>query len=114
MFDSIPEDRFFEKLAADLETSAVETPAPSRVKSRIYSAIVLRQMESGPLLSVSRTKSSGRKLCVFEDLVHIAPVGEEVKSLNFCRVCHARILAEKIERAPIYWPGCPYVRFQNR
>jgi hypothetical protein len=29
-------------------------------------------------------------------------------------VCHARVLAERLEHAPIYWPHCPYVRFQNR
>jgi hypothetical protein len=88
-------------------------PAPSRLKSRIYSALVQRQVESGPLLSVSETKAEGRRLCVFENLVEISPVGEKVKSLNFCRVCHARVLAEAIENAPIYWPHCPYVHFQT-
>lgn len=114
MFDPLAEDRFFEELAAELEASATEAPAPSRLKSKVYSALVQRQAASGPLLSVSRTKSSGRELCVFEELVRIAPVGEPVKSLNFCRVCHARLLGEKVESAPIYWGGCPYVCFQNK
>jgi len=88
--------------------------APSRLKSRIYSALVERQQREGPLLSLSRVKAEGRKLCVFEELVQIAPIGESAKRPNLCRICHARILAETIENAPVYWPGCPYVQFQNR
>ena len=114
MSDSTWDDRSFLELAAELETAGPERPAPSRLKSRIYSAIVKRQAKAGPLLSLSRTKAAGERLCVFEELVRIAPVGEQVESRNPCRVCHARVLGEGIERAPIYWPGCPYVRFQNR
>ena len=88
--------------------------APSRLKSRIYSALLERQREDGPLLSLSEVKAHGRKLCVFEELVQIAPVGEAIKQPNLCRVCHARVLAENIENAPVYWPGCPYAQFQNR
>ena len=88
--------------------------APSRLKSRIYSALLERQRQDGPLLSLSAVKQGGRRLCVFEELVQIAPVGEAAKQPNFCRVCHARVLAEKIENAPVYWPGCPYAQFQNR
>ncbi len=87
--------------------------APTRLKSRIYSALLRRQRQEGPLLSLSKVKASGRKLCVFEELVQIAPLGETAKQTNFCRICHARILAETIENAPVYWPGCPYARFQN-
>jgi hypothetical protein len=114
MSDSTGDDRSFLRLAAEQETAGHEWPAPSRLKSRIYSALVQRQAEAGPLLSLSRTKAGGRRLCVFEELVHIAPVGEQVESWNFCRICHARVLGESVERAPIYWGGCPYVRFQNR
>ena len=88
--------------------------APSRLKSRIYSALIERQQSDGPLLSLSEVKARGRRLCVFEELVQIAPVGESAKQPNLCRVCHARVLAEKIENAPVYWPGCPYAQFQNR
>ena len=88
--------------------------APSRLKARIYSVIVEQQRKDGPLLSLSEVKANGRKLCVFEELVQIAPVGEAFKQPNFCRVCHARILAENVENAPVYWPGCPYAQFQNR
>jgi len=114
MSESTWDDRSFLELAAELETAAPERPAPSRLKSRIYSAIAQRQAQAGPLLSLSRTEAGGGQLCVFEELIRIAPVGEQVESRNFCRVCHARVLAERVERAPIYWPGCPYVRFQNR
>ena len=88
--------------------------APSRLKSRIYSALMKRQREDGPLLSLSEVKARGRRLCVFEELVQIAPVGESAKQPNFCRVCHARILAENIEHPPVYWPGCLYAQFQSR
>ena len=88
--------------------------APSRLKARIYSVIVEQQRKDGPLLSLSEVKARGRRLCVFEELVQIAPVGESAKQPNLCRVCHARVLAENIENAPVYWPGCPYAQFQNR
>jgi hypothetical protein len=114
MSDLTWDERFFVELAAEQEAAGPASAAPSRLKSRIYSAIVQRQAEAGPLLSLSRTEAGGRRLCVFEELVRIAPVGELVESRNFCRICHARVLGERIERAPIYWPGCPYVRFQNR
>ena len=87
--------------------------APSRLKSRIFSALQLAQQESGPLLSLVETHAAGGKLCVFEELVRIAPAGEAIKQKNPCRVCHARVLGEKVEHAPIYWPGCPYVGFQR-
>lgn len=88
--------------------------ASSRLKSRIYSTLISRQQQNGLLLSLTATKESGRKLCVFEELVQIAPVGESAECLNLCRVCHARVLAERVENAPVFWPGCPYARFQNR
>lgn len=88
--------------------------ASSRLKSRILSALQLEQQKSGPLLSLVETHAAGGKLCVFEELVRIAPAPATVKQKNPCRVCHARVLGERVEHAPIYWPGCPYVRFQDR
>ncbi len=88
--------------------------ASTRLKSKIYSALIARQSREGSLLDLGAMKDSGRKLCVFEELVRIAPVGESVKSLNFCHVCHARVLGERIENAPVFWPGCPYAQFQDR
>lgn len=88
--------------------------ASSRLKSRIYSRLALAQAADGPLLSLPDTKAAGRRLCVFEELVCLAPLGETIQSKNPCRVCHARVAAEHIEGAPIYWPHCPYVEFQNR
>ena len=97
------------------ETSAMEdTRASSRLKSRIYSKLMLEEAATGPVRSVAETHKDCRRLCVFEELVRIAPVGERLKSKNFCRVCHARLAGEHIENAPIYWPHCPYVAFQNR
>jgi len=101
-----------ESAAASFDAAPIS--APAKLKSRIYSRIVLEQAARGPLLSLSKIKASGTALCVFEELVRIAPVGEAAKAKNCCRVCHARLLAERMEKAPIYWPHCPYVRFQNR
>jgi hypothetical protein len=87
--------------------------APARLKARIYSALMSRQSETGGLLSLTATKARGAGLCVFEEAVAALPVGEQVGSMNLCRVCHARILAERLERAPIFWPHCPYSEFHH-
>lgn len=107
----IPDDEQMQFLAdaADMEDAA----APSRLKSRIYSALMLRQAETGPLLGLPEVKEAGGRLCVFEQLVQIAPVGETAQSLNYCRVCHARVLAEYLEHPPIYWSGCPYAAMKK-
>ena len=89
-------------------------PAPARLKSRMYSHLVQEQASGGPLLSLSGCKANGARLCVFEELVRIIPVAEAAQSANYCRICHARVLAEHLEHAPIFWPNCPYVKFQNR
>src|SRR5262245_21725575 len=92
------DDAFFEKLSAATEPAdGVLATAPSRLKAKVYSALLSQQTASGFLLSVSATEASGRSLCVFEKAVEVLPVGEKVKCLNFCRVCHARVAAEKIE-----------------
>jgi hypothetical protein len=109
------DERFFTILAA--KTDAMQgtgESAPARLKSRLYSALVSEQAASGPLLSLTATKAAGRPLCVFENLLQGMPVGERVTSMNPCRVCHARVLAEHIESPPIYWPHCPYVGFRRR
>ena len=114
MSESSRDDRFFEGLAGEEQALAATPPAPSRLKSKIYSALMQHEAQSGPLLSVTACRAAGRPLCIFEELVRIAPVGEQVRARNFCRVCHARVLGERVENAPIFWPGCPYVNFQNR
>jgi len=105
------DDSAFETLAS---SEAAEAASPS-LKSRIYSALVARQAESGPLLGLSVVKAGGRGLCVWEELlVHIALVSEKTESFNPCRICHARILAEHTDSAPLYWRCCPYAKFQDR
>jgi hypothetical protein len=113
MTSRIPEDEFFERVAVEASLYSQPATAPSKLKSQIYSALMQRQAASGPLSSLTQTKASGYGLCFFEELVHIAPAGERLKSLNICRVCHARVLAEHLEKAPIYWPNCPYVKVQG-
>ena len=109
---NLPDEEFLERIAEGVELMELEL-APARLKAKVYSALMLKQAETGPLLSVAETRACGHKLCVFEELVRIAPVGEGTKSLNICRVCHARVLAEQFENAPIYWSGCPYVELKN-
>jgi hypothetical protein len=106
-------DEEFMRLIADRAGMAESAPAPSHLKARIYSSLMRRQAESGPLMSLTKIKACGEELCIFEELVRIAPLGEKAKSLNICRTCHARVLAEHIEDAPIYWNGCPYVALKK-
>ncbi|MGH9659048.1 MAG: hypothetical protein ACRD96_10930 [Bryobacteraceae bacterium] len=106
------QDRLFEDLAAAAD-AAPEERAGTRLKSRIYTALVRRQAQSGPIESLAATKASGGALCVFEQLVQIAPVGERAKSVFICNTCHARILAEHLDNPAIWWPHCPYAEFQK-
>jgi hypothetical protein len=115
-----PDDQFFKRLSetgpttpesVDARPAAV---APARLKSKIYTALMRKQAESGRLASLSNSRDGGRPLCIFEQLVAIGPLPEQVQCANYCSICHARILAEHFEHAPIYWSHCPYVRFQNR
>jgi len=108
-------DLDFHTLAAQTDATehALER-APARLKSTIYSAMVQRQVSTGPLLSLSAVKAAGHALCVFEDAVQAIPVSDRVKAMNPCRVCHARLLAERFESPPIVWPHCPYVQFHRR
>jgi hypothetical protein len=105
-------EELLERLAAiDDDTTAKRTPA--RLKSRIYSALVSRLTDTGPLLSLQAIKEAGTRLCVFEEVVTALPAGEQIGSRNPCRICHARVLGERLEWAPIFWPGCPYAKFHN-
>jgi len=105
------DDLWFERLAAlDAETAE---RAPARLKSKVYSALVARMADSGPLLDLAETKQAGGHLCVFESALAMLPVGPGLRSTNPCRVCHARVLGERMDHAPIFWPGCPYSAFHN-
>jgi len=108
------DERFFTRLAEKTEAGPRMTGrAPARLKSRLYSALVVEQSATGPLRSLPATRASGRALCVFEQVLHVVP-NDRIVSMNPCRVCHARVLAEHFESPPIYWPHCPYVEFQKR
>ena len=87
--------------------------APSSLKSRLYSKLVREQQESGRLASLDTSVAAGQSICVFETMVQISPIGEKNKSPFFCTTCHARILAEHFDNPPIFWPGCPYVKFKE-
>jgi hypothetical protein len=107
------DDRSFERLASLTEDgSDGGRRASAKLKSRIYSSIVSELAADGPLLSLAAVKEGGHRLCVFEHTVALMP-GESLKAKNPCRVCHARVLAERLEHAPIFWPGCPYCEFHN-
>lgn len=100
-------DKWFERLAS---ATNVESSAPARLKSRIYSALVNRLSGRGTLLDLKASRSSGRGLCVFETALTKLP-GSTAGTCNPCRVCHARMLGEHVETAPIFWPNCPYSEF---
>jgi len=108
-----PEEKraFSELLSVTPMESGPRTP--SSLKARLYSAVVREQQRSGPLASLTDTVGAGHGICVFERLVQISPVGEAAKSPFFCHICHARLLAEHFDNAPIFWPNCPYVDFKN-
>jgi len=106
-------DRLTEILATALDEGAGER-APARLKARLYSALLRRQQESGPLLHLGETHQQGYGLCVFEDLWRrLTPEGS-AQCLNCCRLCHARALGEGMEEPPIYWKNCPYVAFGRK
>ena len=114
MADQEQKDKLFNQLADRTSLGSAPSPAaPSRLKARIYSALMLRESASKRLRSIPATKAEGGKLCVFEELVRIAPVSINMKSLNICRICHARVLGEAMEKPPIYWANCPYVEFKK-
>jgi hypothetical protein len=106
------DDLWFEHLADASEAASAEK-TPASLKSRVYSAIVAKMADTGPLLDLRNTKKAGGHLCVFEHALAIIPIGTDLHSMNPCRICHARVLGERMERAPIFWPGCPYSEFHN-
>jgi hypothetical protein len=106
------DDLWFERLA-EASDDVTQERAPGRLKSAIYSALVARMAESGPLLDLEETKRAGGRLCVFENALTVLPLGADIRSMNPCRVCHARLLGERMVHAPIFWPGCPYSEFHK-
>jgi hypothetical protein len=103
---------WFQQLA-DITGFAREDRAPARLKSKVYSSLVTSMAQSGPLLDLTDVTDAGGHLCVFEHALTMLPVGGGVRSMNPCRVCHARVLGERLQHAPIFWPGCPYSKFHN-
>ena len=105
------DDLWFERLSEG--TDAMQERAPARLKSKIYSALVARMAESGSLLDLADTKDAGSRLCVFEQALTLLPREVHARSTNPCRICHARVLGERMDKAPIFWPGCPYAEFHR-
>jgi hypothetical protein len=105
------DDLWFERVAA--ADGGTAERAPARLKSKIYSALIARMAESGALLNLVETRRAGGHLCVFENALALLPVEAGIHSTNPCRICHARVLGERMEHAPIFWPGCPYSEFHN-
>ena len=99
-----------EELVQQAQSSRRPKGASSRLKSRILSQMIELLQAEGPLRALSASKANGESLCVFENMVAAMP-SDALQSRNPCAVCHARILGERVENAPIYWPGCPYAGF---
>lgn len=106
------DDLWFERLA-EASGPVVGERAAANVTSKIYSALVSRMADTRPLLDLRSTKEAGGHLCVFENALAVLPLGTDLHSRNPCRVCHARVLGERMEHAPIFWPGCPYAEFHH-
>ena len=106
------EDVWFEMLA---ETAPLieESAASSCFKSRMYSRLIEAQEQVGPLAPLDETSKAGVKLCVFERIMTVAP-SEALQTFQYCKICHARVLGERVENAHIFWPHCPYSEFQPR
>ena len=105
-------DEWFERLAAVVEPDTRER-ASATLKSKIYSTLVKEMAADGPLLDLTTTRDAGGRLCVFENLLTVLPRGSGIPAANPCRVCHARLLGERVDHAPIFWPGCPYAKFHG-
>lgn len=105
------DELWLERLAAATRDEPRDR-APARLKSKVYSAVVARLAEGRPLLDLATTKQAGGHLCVFEHMLTMVP-SASLRSMNPCRICHARVLAEGMEHAPIFWPGCPYAEFHR-
>jgi hypothetical protein len=106
------DDLWFEWLA-DPTGDRSQERAPASLKSKVYSTVVTRMADFGSLLDLKETKEAGGQLCVFEKAVTVLPMGPDIRSMNPCRICHARVLGERMKHAPIFWPGCPYSEFHN-
>jgi hypothetical protein len=106
------DDLWFEQLANATGHLSQER-APASLTSKVYSALVTRIADLGSLLDLRDTKEAGGRLCVFENTLTVLPMGSDIRSMNPCRICHARVLGERMEHAPIFWPGCPYSEFHN-
>ena len=107
------DDNFFEQLARASETAKGQ-PAPSRLKAKLLTSLLRKQEESGPLRMLSETQARGYGLCIFEETWARMVSGDTAGSFNCCSLCHARVLAEHIERAPLYWGNCPYAAFSKK
>jgi len=101
------------QLAPEVPDEAALDRVSTCLKSRIYSALVQTASEQGPLVPLPETRAAGFGLCVFEQLVAITPTPSALQEFQYCRVCHARVLGERVEDAPIFWPNCPYSDFQK-
>lgn len=106
------DELWFEHLAG-ATAEAPHERAPAKLRSRIYSTLLARMADTGPLRDLRDTQKAGGRLCIFEDALTKLPLGANTRSRNPCRICHARVLAERMEHAPIFWPGCPYANFHR-
>ena len=106
-------DEWEQIIEATADSSAAPKKASSRLKSRIFSQLMKLEQAEGPLRTLAANKAAADPLCVFEHLVALLP-SADLQSCNPCTVCHARVLGEHVEQAPIYWPGCSYVKFCGR
>ena len=105
------DDKWFSELA-EAAPSPADGGVSSCLKSRIYSRLIAEQESAGALEPLTESAAHGSGLCVFEHLVAIVP-SSRIQEYQYCKICHARVLGERVENAPIFWPNCPYSDFQR-
>ena len=108
--DFTSEDSWFEELAQTVPEPAGGS-ASSCFKSRVYSRLIEAQESDGPLEPLADSAANGSPLCVFEQIMAVAP-SNALQRYQYCKICHARVAGERVESAPIFWPNCPYSDFQ--
>ncbi len=123
MIDPIGDDTFFERLAAGSDPSGFSPEtAPVALKDKLFTSLVSRQQDDGAFDTLAARTAAEPVPPSLKSRIYSALVARQAASgpllslpaVNCCRVCHARVLAEHMDSAPIYWPRCPYVGFQNR
>jgi hypothetical protein len=97
---------WFERLA-ELTGDVTPERVPARLTSKTYSALWPEWPNRGRC-SISQQRKKPAHGCASSSTpLTVLPLGYDVRSMNPCRVCHARVLAERMEQALHTLAGLP-------